>query len=139
MLVSSIIFFERNLNSYVVPVVYGLVRYKYITFAQGEAGYVIADIIAKVFLTLILINATVEESQNQKVDVLSNIAESMEAEMGNTEKLLERMMPAEIIEQIKNGQATEAQEYESVTVFFSDIANFTVLSSKTSVSLFTLK
>jgi class 3 adenylate cyclase len=114
------------------PIVYGLVRWKFISFAAGEAGYVIADIIAKVFLTLILINATVEESQNEKVNVLSNIASDMEAEMGNTEALLERMMPAEVIEQLKSGQATQAQEYENVTVFFSDIANFTVLSGKTS-------
>ena len=41
-------------------------------------------------------------------------------------------MPQEVIQQIKSGQSTEAQEYESVTIFFSDIANFTVLSSKTS-------
>lgn len=115
------------------PTIFFLVRYKMISFALGESLIVCADIIAKVFLTLILINASVEESQNEKVDVLTGIAAEMEAEMGNTEKLLNRMMPAEVIEQIKSGQATEAQEYENVTVFFSDIANFTVLSSKTAV------
>lgn len=114
------------------PLVYAGVRFQFISFAQGEAGYVCADVIAKVFLTLILINASVEDSQNQKVGVLTDIAKDMEAEMGNTEKLLERMMPAEVIQQIKNGEATSAQEYDNVTVFFSDIANFTVLSGKTS-------
>ena len=62
---------------------------------MGELSYVISDVIAKVFLTLILINATVEESQNEKVDALSSIAQNMEEEMGNTDKLLERMMPTE--------------------------------------------
>lgn len=85
------------------------------------------------FLTLILINASVDEAQNQKVDLLSGIAADMEIEMGNTDKLLERMMPQEVIQQIKSGKSTEAQEYDCVTVFFSDIANFTVLSGKTSV------
>jgi len=114
------------------PVVYGLVRYKYISFDHGEILYAGIDIVAKVFLTLVLINASVDEAQNQKVDLLSEIAQDMELEMGNTEKLLERMMPHEVIQQIKSGKSTEAQEYESVTVFFSDIANFTVLSGKTS-------
>ena len=40
-----------------------------------------------------------------------------------------------VLEQLKNGKGTEAEEYACVTVFFSDIANFTVLSSKTSVKL----
>lgn len=118
------------------PIIFGLVRYKYVSFDEGECLYVGVDIIAKVFLTLILINASVDESQNQKVDLLSGIAADMEIEMGNTEKLLERMMPQEVIQQIKSGKSTEAQEYECVTVFFSDIANFTVLSGKTSVRMF---
>ena len=47
------------------------------------------------FLTLILINASVDEAQNEKVDLLSGIAQDMELELGNTDKLLERMMPKE--------------------------------------------
>ncbi len=34
-----------------------------------------------------------------------------------------------------SGKAATAQEFDSVTVFFSDIANYTVLASKTSVIL----
>jgi len=113
------------------PLVFFATRLRLISYPLGEALIVVADVIAKVFLTLILINATVEDSQNEKVEVLSSIADQMETEMGNTEKLLERMMPAEVISQIKNGEATQAREYENVTVFFSDIANFTVLSGKT--------
>jgi hypothetical protein len=39
-----------------------------------------------------------------------------------------------VLEQLKSGKAASAEEYSSVTVFFSDIANFTVLSGRTSVS-----
>jgi class 3 adenylate cyclase len=56
----------------------------------------------------------------------------METELNNSDALLQRMMPPEVIEQIKAGKATEAEEYACVTVFFSDITNFTVLSSQTS-------
>lgn len=93
-----------------------------------------ADITAKVLLTLVLVNATVESSQNERVSMLSGIATEMEAELGNTDALLSRMMPAEVIEQLKSGKAPSAEEYDCVTVFFSDITNFTVISSQTSTA-----
>jgi hypothetical protein len=37
-----------------------------------------------------------------------------------------------------SGGESAAQEFESVTVFFSDIANYTVLAGKTSVILYIL-
>ena len=37
-----------------------------------------------------------------------------------------------IIDQLKSGRATGAEEFQSVTVFFSDISNFPALSSKNS-------
>ncbi|KAJ3260075.1 hypothetical protein HK103_001151, partial [Boothiomyces macroporosus] len=90
------------------------------------------DIVAKVFLTLVLVNATVEQAQNERVDELSGIATNMEKELGNADALLERMMPKEVLDQLKGGNVPSAEEYECVTVFFSDITNFTVLSSQTS-------
>ncbi|KAI8926068.1 nucleotide cyclase [Entophlyctis helioformis] len=114
------------------PIVWYSVKYKLVSFGTGEIGYCLADIVAKVFLTLVLVNSTVEQVQNERVDALSDIANALEQELSSTDKLLQRMMPAEVIDQIKSGRATEAQEYESVTVFFSDITNFTVLSSQTS-------
>lgn len=94
--------------------------------------YGFSDIIAKVLLTLVLVNATVESSQNEKANILTQIANEMQAELNNSDALLEKMMPADVLEQIKSGKATEAEEYDCVTVFFSDITNFTVLSSQTS-------
>jgi class 3 adenylate cyclase len=94
--------------------------------------YGFSDIVAKVLLTLVLVNATVESSQNEKANILTKIANEMQAELNNSDALLEKMMPADVLEQIKSGKATEAEEYDCVTVFFSDITNFTVLSSQTS-------
>lgn len=108
------------------------VRYEIIPFNIGEMLFGISDIGAKVLLTLVLVNATVESSQNQKVEEMSLIANEMEKELNSSDALLERMMPAEVLQQIKEGKAPGAEEYESVTVFFSDITNFTVLSSQTS-------
>ncbi|KAI8916300.1 nucleotide cyclase [Gorgonomyces haynaldii] len=108
------------------------VRYRVISFATGEMLFGFSDIIAKVLLTLVLVNATVESSQNEKLNAMVDIAKEMESELSNSDALLQRMMPPEVIEQLKTGQAPGAEEYDSVTVFFSDITNFTVLSSQSS-------
>lgn len=94
--------------------------------------FCIADIGAKVFLTLVLVNASVEQAQNERVANITSIAAEMENELNSCDALLERMMPKEVLDQLKSGNAPSAESYESVTVFFSDIANFTVLSSQTS-------
>jgi class 3 adenylate cyclase len=98
---------------------------------MGEAMFCIADVGAKVLVTLVLVNATVEEAQNARVAAVTELASEMETAMEASDKLLSKMMPPAILEQIKSGKATSAEEYSSVTVFFSDIANFTVLSSRT--------
>ncbi|KNE68968.1 hypothetical protein AMAG_13844 [Allomyces macrogynus ATCC 38327] len=103
-----------------------------VSFTAAEAALAVLDIGAKVLLTLVLVNSTVEHAQNQKVEAITAIAEELETQVNNCDAILEKMMPATVLEQIKNGEATEAQEYESVTVFFSDITNFTVISSRTS-------
>nr|AVZ03094.1 rhodopsin-guanylyl cyclase [synthetic construct] len=103
-----------------------------LSFTMTEASFTMIDIGAKVFLTLVLVNSTVEQAQNQKVEAITAIAEELESQITNCDAILQKMMPEGVLEQLKNGQATEAKEYESVTVFFSDITNFTVISSRTS-------
>lgn len=123
--------FSTNLCWWAFPVVWHLQKTKTIPFDVCEMLLCLADIGAKVFLTLVLINASVEQAQNAKVEALSAVASDMQEAMGNTDALLEKMMPAGVLEQLKSGK-TEAEEFDCVTVFFSDIAGFTVLSSKTS-------
>jgi class 3 adenylate cyclase len=116
----------------IFPIIWYLVRGEIVTYDVGEALYCVNDIFAKVFLTLVLVNSTVEQAQNEKVEQITEIAADLEERMTNSEALLEKMMPPGVLEQIKSGKATDAEEYDCVTVFFSDITNFTVISSRTS-------
>jgi class 3 adenylate cyclase len=119
------------LSWWAFTVVYYVQKDKIVDIATGEAMYVCCDMIAKVLFTLIMINATQELSTAEQTDGLSATAAELESKMTNSDQLLEKMMPANVLEQLRNGQ-TEAEEYSSVTVFFSDIANFASLSSKAS-------
>ncbi|KAJ3326642.1 Guanylate cyclase 2G [Blyttiomyces sp. JEL0837] len=101
-----------------------------IPYAMGEALFCVADIFAKVFLTLILVNASLEESQNQTAARIQSISNEMEQQMAQADALLEKLIPASIIDQLKSGKATGTEEFSSVTVFFSDIPNFHHLTTK---------
>jgi class 3 adenylate cyclase/bacteriorhodopsin len=113
-------------------IVWYIQRSKIVSYQTGEMLFCISDIFAKVFLTLILVNATLEESQNQTASRIQSITSEMEQQMEQSEKLLEKLIPPAIIDQLKSGRATGAEEFQSVTVFFSDISNFPALSSKNS-------
>lgn len=89
-------------------------KFKIISFSSAEVMFCFADILAKVLLTMLLSNASVEQSHAEKLKDLSKIANGMEQALSNTEALLERMMPRESIEQLKRGDAPDAEEYESV-------------------------
>ncbi|KAJ3324339.1 hypothetical protein HDV06_000378, partial [Boothiomyces sp. JEL0866] len=67
------------------PATFFSVKYNLISYATGEITYTMIDIAAKVFLTLVLVNATVEQAQNERVDELSGIATNMEKELGNAD------------------------------------------------------
>jgi class 3 adenylate cyclase len=115
----------------IVPTIYFLTKFRIISYSNGEMCFCIADIGSKVFITLVLVNATVEQSQNEKYEALTTVASEMQTDLTNADALLGRMMPEEVLNQLKNGNAPAAEEYDSVTIFFSDITDFTVLSSKT--------
>jgi guanylate cyclase len=54
----------------------------------------------------------------------------IEKEKHRAERLLLNVLPAPIAERLKQGEATIADRYESVTVLFADIAGFTPLAAK---------
>ena len=75
---------------------YGYIGEKF-SFEVFEAGLCCADVGAKVFLTLVMTNASVEQSQNEKVDEMTLLAEDIEKELDNVDDILGKMMPAKYV------------------------------------------
>ena len=98
-----------------VPTVFFLLKFRIVDYVSAEIMFCLADILAKVVLTLLLSNATIEQSQIEKVDDLVNIASEMERALTNSDALLEKMMPKSAVEQLKRGEVPGTEEYESVT------------------------
>ena len=53
-------------------------------------------------------------------------------EKKRSDYLLYQMLPKDVATALKNRQSVEAQYYDDVTVYFSDIVGFTDISSKSS-------
>lgn len=102
-----------------VPITFFLLKFCLIDYVTSEIMFCIADIVAKVVMTLLLANATIEQSQIERVDDLTQIAQNMEQVLSNSDALLEKMMPKGAMEQMKKGVVPGAEEYESVTYVVS--------------------
>ncbi|KAI8851707.1 nucleotide cyclase [Chytridium lagenaria] len=104
----------------------------FVSWATGEALICLGEMTAKIVFMLIIVNNTMDQAQSEKVSIAESIANELEKEMNDSDRLLSKMIPQSVLEQLKSGKASGTEEYSSVTVFFSDIANFTVISSRTS-------
>ena len=63
---------------------------------------------------------------------LQQTTKDLNEEKERADTLLYQMLPHQVAEQLKSGKSVTAEQFESVTVFFSDIVNFTEICASIS-------
>ena len=79
-------------------------------------------------LIFMLINAIVSFSREYYDRKTYNLNKLAQREIQNTEKLLNQMMPPQVVKNLKEDKTT-TDEYKDVTIIFADICGFTLFSS----------
>ncbi|CAH3159682.1 unnamed protein product [Porites lobata] len=70
-----------------------------------------------------------EKHANHLEQLVEERTRQLNEEKERTDKLLNRLLPPMVAEQLKIHDSVEAEEFEEVTMFFSDIVGFTKLAS----------
>ncbi|XP_022107598.1 atrial natriuretic peptide receptor 2-like [Acanthaster planci] len=63
-------------------------------------------------------------------ELVNERTQQLEEEKKKTDQLLHQMLPRSVAAQLKRGDVVTAEQYEQVTVYFSDIVGFTRLASE---------
>ncbi|ENN72726.1 hypothetical protein YQE_10664, partial [Dendroctonus ponderosae] len=69
-----------------------------------------------------------EKYSNNLEELIRERTEQLDFEKKKTEQLLNRMLPNYVAEKLKLGMPVDPEEYEEVTIYFSDIVGFTTIS-----------
>jgi Adenylate and Guanylate cyclase catalytic domain/Heme NO binding associated len=74
--------------------------------------------------------AMMEKYANNLEQLVDERTDQLQEEKKKTEALLLEMLPRPVAEQLKRGNKVEAESYDMVTIYFSDIEGFTQMSAE---------
>lgn len=71
-----------------------------------------------------------EKYSNNLEELIRERTEQLDMEKKKTEQLLNRMLPRSVAERLLMGTRVEPEEFEEVSIYFSDIVGFTALAAR---------
>ncbi|XP_069134312.1 atrial natriuretic peptide receptor 1-like [Argopecten irradians] len=73
--------------------------------------------------------ARLEKYANNLEELVEHRTVELQEEKHKTDRLLYRMLPEAVAEKLKSGLTVDPEQFEAVTIFFSDIVGFTSISA----------